>query len=56
MRGFKTLWRLALGRNRNRELRRNDMAGTPSSDPPAREIKEQTARLLGGEPPTRTLQ
>lgn len=55
MRTLKTLWRLAMDKGRTRAERRK---GDPSPGPKAaaEKFRDQTARLMENEPPTRTLQ
>ena len=54
MRGFKTLWRLALRTCSKRPGPRDGRKETANTRP--RTIKDKTAFLLDAEPPTRTLQ
>ena len=56
MRTFKSLWRLALDKGFGRNARRKPARQASRAESSARESQENVARLMGGEPPTRTLQ
>lgn len=57
MRGFKALWRLALGKRQNRPLIKTRQAKLPvQSEPAATDFQDPKIKLLSAEPPTRTLQ
>ena len=55
MRTLKTLWRLAMDKGRARAARKKDDPVSCPKTAPAR-FRDQTARLMDNEPPTRTLQ
>ena len=56
MRTFKSLWRLALDKGFGRNARRKPARQAAAKDTSPRDCQENIARLLGDDPPTRTLQ
>jgi hypothetical protein len=56
MRALQTIWRLTLGRRRVRPGSKTANKPTVQTDPKTTDLQDCTARLLGTEPPTRTLQ
>lgn len=56
MRTFKSIWRLALDKGLGRNSRKKSAQQEPRKEPSPKELQETVARLLGDEPPTRTLQ
>ena len=56
MRGFKTLWRLALSTCSKRPGPRDDAKHKAKAGARPRTIKDKAALLLDAEPPTRILQ
>ena len=56
MRTFKSLWRLAVDKGLGRNARKKPAEQTTRKESASREHQDKVARLLGDEPPTRTLQ
>ncbi len=56
MRTFKSLWRLAMDKGTGRNARKKPAEQTTRKDAAPQEHQDTVARLLGAEPPTRTLQ
>lgn len=56
MRALQTIWRLTLGKRRVRPGSKTADTPTVQPSPKPTDLQDCTARLLGDDPPTRTLQ
>jgi hypothetical protein len=56
MRALQTIWRLTLGKRRVRPGSKTTDKPTGQADSKATGLQDCTARLMGADPPTRTLQ
>ena len=56
MRTFKSLWRLAVDKGLGRNARKKPAEQTNRKEAAPQEHQDKVARLLGADPPTRTLQ